>query len=151
MQPGLSLYDGEGGWGGVHTQEGIAMQGAHITSSDFTAPTASGPSSVTHFLEPSMRGPTGMPRLARMNLRILKWLSGGLGTAPAPASAAGARTATGSAAGLTTEFINKATPANANRELKAFLRILKTQLLQGGLPGETSQAPTYFLIDGCPA
>jgi hypothetical protein len=64
--------------------------------------------------------------LARMNLRMAKWLNGRLGTAPATASAAGARAATGSTAGLANESMKKATPANTNREPRAFSKILKT-------------------------
>lgn len=60
------------GKGYPHREGELGRENAHITNSVFTAPTVSGPSSVTHFLEPSMRGSNGMPRPARMNLRMLK-------------------------------------------------------------------------------
>lgn len=126
-----------GGWiGGQHAQgtgagKGL-VSGVPFTSKDFTAPTASGPSSVTHFLEPSTRCSTGMPRLASMNVRGLKPLKKGCATAPTPASRApapasrapapasrapaptprsGVRTAATGATGFA-KFIKKATAAN---------------------------------------
>lgn len=59
---------GAGQEGSTHRE----MPGTPFTSRLFMAPMASGPSSATHFLEPSTRCSTGMPRLVSMILRGLR-------------------------------------------------------------------------------